>query len=99
MWRPLVTAASGLDAARLRVGAVAHNLANLGTERFRRQTVTTTPEPGGGVRAEVVPAPQPGPAPEADLVELMAARHAFAANLAVFRTTDRMAGTLLDERA
>jgi flagellar basal body rod protein FlgG len=99
MQRIFATAASGLDAAQQRVSAVSHNLANLGTDRFRRQTVVSTADSAGGVQTRVATASQPGAALEEDMVDLLAARHAFAANLAVFRSADRLAGALIDERA
>lgn len=91
---------SGMQAAQQRLQASAHNVANLQTEDFRRQQVTQQARgEGGGVDASTRRAAVPGAALEADVVDQLMAKNAFAANVAVFRTADRMAGTLLDERA
>lgn len=89
-------ALSGMTAATSSLGVAAHNLANLGTTGFRRQVASSEPGAGGGVVARIDPAAEAGNAVEADMVGLLAARHAFVANLAVFRVSDAMTGTLLD---
>lgn len=76
-------ALSGMNAAQRQLQVHAHNIANLGTEGFRRTT------PSG-------PATTPGPAIATDLVGQLVAKHHFLANLAVFKTSDRMTGALLD---
>ena len=76
-------ALSGMNAAQRQLQVHAHNIANLGTEGLRRST------PSG-------PAAVPGLAIETDLVGQLVAKNHFLANLAVFRTSDRMAGALLD---
>lgn len=91
---------SGLQAAQVRLQASAHNVANLQTEDFHRQEVAQQARPdGGGVDATVKRSPAAGAALEADVVEQIGAKHAFFANAAVFRTADRMLGTLLDAQA
>lgn len=90
------TAVSGLHAAQTRLSVAAHNVANAATPGFRRQQLALSTDAGGGVATTVVRAPAPGAALEHDRVEQLRARHEFAANLAVFRTADRMTGTLLD---
>lgn len=90
------TAVSGLHAAQARLSVSAHNIANAATPGFRRQQLALSTDAGGGVAATVVRAPEPGAALERDVVDQLQARHEFAANLAVFRTADRMTGTLLD---
>lgn len=91
---------SGLQAAQQRLQASAHNVANMQTEGFHRQEVTQQARPqGGGVDAAVRRAEAPGASPEADVVDQLLAKNAFAANVAMFRAADRMAGALLDERA
>ena len=90
------TAVSGLQAAQARLAVSAHNVANAATPGFRRQQLALSTDAGGGVATTVVRAPEPGAALERDVVEQLQARHEFAANLAVFRTADRMTGTLLD---
>lgn len=92
-------AASGLQAAQTRLQASAHNIANLQTDRFQRQQVVQQADAGGGVTSSVTRASQPGPALEQDVVDQLAARNAFLANLAVFRRHDEMLGSLLDTRA
>ncbi len=89
-------AASGLHAAQARLSVSAHNLANAATPGMRRQQLVTSTDAGGGVSTAVVRAAQPGASLERDVVDQLQARHEFAANLAVFRTADRMTGTLLD---
>jgi flagellar hook protein FlgE len=89
-------AVSGLHAAQARLSVAAHNVANAATPGFRRQQIVASADAGGGVTTAVARATQAGPALERDMVDQLQARHEFAANLAVFRTADRMTGTLLD---
>lgn len=90
-------ALSGMTAAQLQLDAAANNVANAQTDGFRRSTVQQSPHAGGGVTSRVVASPQPGPALEADVVSQLQAKNAFLANLAVFKTSDAMAGALLDK--
>ncbi len=90
---------SGMNAAQTQLNAAAHNLANLGTEGFSRQEVTLTAQPQGGVAANVSTASQPGVSLETDVVAQLQAKNAFLANLAVFKTQDKMAGALLSINA
>ncbi|ACM34879.1 flagellar basal body rod protein [[Acidovorax] ebreus TPSY] len=93
-------ARSGLQAAQLRLGTSAHNVANLNTPGFTRQVVDQQAAPAqGGVQARTGRSGQPGVALEAEAVEQMAATYAFKASLLVLRTADEMAGALLDVRA
>ena len=92
-------ALSGMQAAQTALQASAHNVANMQTEGFHRQQTVQNERPGGGVDAELRRAAQVGSAPETDVVEQLQAKNAFLANLAVFRTTNRLAGVLLDTRA
>lgn len=92
-------ALSGMAAAQQQLGAHAHNLANLGTSGFRRSTVVQSEQAGGGTTAAWGRAAVEGPAMVDDLVGQMVAGHAFEANVAVFRTQDRMTGALLDALA
>lgn len=87
---------SGMQAAQTALGASAHNIANLSTAGFRREHVTQSSAPDGGVTTSTHPASQAGPAPEADVVAQLIAKNQFLANLAVFKTGDRMMGSLLD---
>jgi len=93
-------AQSGLQAAQLRLDSSAHNVANLDTPGFRRQTVELQTAPDlGGVQARIGQAQQPGVPLEGEAVEQMAATYAFKASVLVLRTADEMAGALLDVRA
>lgn len=93
---PMSIALSGLQAAQSRLGVAGHNLANLGTSGFRRQTAEAATVPGGGVSVSIGREPNEGAAIEEDLVALLQAEHAFKANLAVFKAHDRLLGSLLD---
>ena len=92
-------ALSGMQAAQTQLGAAANNVANADTPGYRRQTAKQTAQPGGGVTATVVAAQQPGASLEADVVAQLQAKNAFLANLAVFKTSNQMAGALLDKSA
>lgn len=92
-------ALSGMRASQTSLQASAHNIANLGTEDFRRQDVIQSELTGGGVAARVVQVEVPGHALEDDLIGQLQARHAFLANLSIFRTREQMLGTLLDTTA
>ena len=100
-------ASSGLQAAQLRSSVAAHNVANLQTPQFQRQSVAQQARSGGGVTASVNPpstanAGNPGnsgPRLEDDVVAQMSATYSFKANLRSLRTADDMLGTLLNERA
>lgn len=88
---------SGIAAAQSRLDSAAHNIANAATPNFRRQEATLATVPGAaGVRHGVSQGPTVGSRLETDLVDQLQAKHAYLANLAVFRTADRNAGTLLD---
>ncbi|WP_294770745.1 flagellar basal body protein [uncultured Rhodoferax sp.] len=92
-------ALSGMQAAQTRLDTTAHNVANLATEGFKRQETQQTEQSGGGVSATVRRAEMAGNALETDVVTQLQAKHSFMANLAVFKTSDKMAGALLDVRA
>ena len=92
-------ALSGMNAAQAQLDAAAHNIANLSTPGFHRQEVEQTPQAGGGVATSVTQSPVEGPSLEADVVSQLQAKHAFIANLAVFKTSNEMMGALLDKSA
>jgi flagellar hook protein FlgE len=92
-------ALSGMNAATSSLGTSAHNIANLGTAGFRREITASETLSSGGVRASVERAPVSGNAMEADMVGLLEAKNSFLANLAVFRSSDAMAGALLDMKS
>lgn len=89
-------ALGGMHAAMTALQSSAHNIANAGsTAGFGRQQLQQTAEAAGGVAASVEQTPA-GTSLERDVVGQLVAKNAFLANLAVFRTADQMAGTLLD---
>lgn len=90
------TALSGLNAASLQLESSAHNIANAMTPGFRRQLVTQTAEPSGGVSASVTQAAQPGDALAEDIVGQMSASVLYRANARTLRTDRDLAGTLID---
>lgn len=90
---------SGMQAAQVQLDTSANNVANAQTEGFKRRQVEQTAQAAGGVSTQVVQATDPGPALEADLVNQLQAKNAFLANLAVFKTSNAMAGSLLDQKA
>nr|WP_315479586.1 flagellar basal body protein [uncultured Rhodoferax sp.] len=92
-------ALSGMNAAQTSLNTSAHNVANLATEGFKRQETVQTEQPGGGVSTEVRQAEVAGNARETDVVTQLQAKHSFIANLAVFKTSNQMAGALLDTKA
>lgn len=92
-------ALSGLNAAQTRLNATANNIANLNTESFRRDEVTAQAVPGGGVSVSVAKADQPGADLVRDVVDQKLAALEFKANVQVLKTSGRMMGTLLNEKA
>lgn len=92
-------ALSGMSSAWTALGSAAHNVANAQTDGFRREVVQPRDLDGGGVAIDVGRADAVGPALERDVVAQLAAKNAFLANLAVFRTADALAGSLLSLRA
>ena len=92
-------ALTGMNAAQQTLRSHAHNLANLGTEGFRRERTLQATASGGGTSTSVAPAAVVGKAMAEDIVGQMQASHAFAANLAVFKTARQMSQTLLDLQA
>jgi flagellar hook-associated protein FlgK len=89
-------ALSGMNAAQAALGTSAHNIANLGTEGFKRQQVSLSTQPDGGVSSDFTQAAQAGNQIETDVVNQLQAKNAFLANLAVFKAQSQMAGALLD---
>lgn len=93
------TALSGLSAAQADMQTRAHNLANLGTEGFRRSLPQNSSADGGGVTVSISQAAAPGNSIVDDMVGQVQAYQAFMANLAALRKGDAMLGALLDTRA
>ncbi|MBP6007054.1 MAG: flagellar basal body rod protein [Rhodoferax sp.] len=90
---------SGMSAAQTQLGVAAHNVANANTPNFKRQQVNLSAQSQGGVVAEVSSTAAPGADLVTDVVSQLQAKHAFIANLAVFKTQDKLAGSLLDQSA
>jgi flagellar basal body rod protein FlgC len=93
------TALSGMRAAQTKLDASANNVANANTEKFRRQEVTNKEDANGGVTTQLRKASQEGAALETDMVAQLQAKNSFLANLSVFKSSDKMAGALLDATA
>lgn len=87
---------SGMNAAQTALSASAFNIANLGTDGFRRQQVEQASAAPAGVSATLGPAPERGEAVVTDMVDMLQAKNAFLANLTVFKTSAKMTGTLLN---
>jgi flagellar hook protein FlgE len=92
-------ALSGMHAAQTALDSSAHNVANLSTAGFRRQEVVRTEQPNAGVSATITQASVQGANLATDMVDQLQAKNAFLANLAVFKTHDKMAGALLNIKA
>jgi flagellar hook protein FlgE len=90
---------SGMTAAQTALDSAASNVANASTADYRRREVSNLQTAPGGVVAQVRRSETPGPALETDLVAQLQAKNAFLANLAAFKTSDAMAGALLDLKA
>ena len=85
-----------MNAAQTSLQASAHNIANLGTDGFRREQSVQASVVSGGVSSSVSPVPESGSSLETDVVGLLQAKNSFLANLSVFRTSEQMMGSLLD---
>ena len=92
-------AVSGMNAAQVQLDTSAGNVANAQTTGYRRREVQQSPQADGGVTTKVLASAQQGPALETDLVNQLQAKNSFLANLAVFKTSNAMAGALLDMEA
>ena len=91
------TALSGMNAAQVLLDASANNIANLDTSGYRRREVVQSAQAGGGVSTSVTKSRVEGPSLVADVVSQLQAKNAFLANLAVFKTSNKMTGALLDK--
>ncbi len=100
MLRPMNAVASialsGMNAAQTALGVAGHNIANAATAGFRRQQVVQADTAAGGVATTLRQLPAEGPLLATDLVGQLQAKNGFLASLAVFRSSDRMMGALLD---
>lgn len=90
---------SGMQAAQVRLQTSAHNIANGQTEGFRPLEVTQTPNTEGGVSTQVRRANTVGEDMVSDVVDQLRAKNDFLANLAVFKSSEKMLGSLIDQVA
>ncbi len=90
---------SGMNAAQTRLDSAAHNVANTETAPFRRQEVIQTEQKDGGVSTALNKSTTEGAALETDMVAQLQAKNAFLVNLEVFKTSNKMTGALLDQKA
>ena len=100
------TGLSGMRAAQRNLDTSAHNVANLQTPGFRRQTVEQTAQPRPWRREHhAAPAQRNRDRGDGfahlaeDLVDQRMSLYSFAANLKTVETEDQMLGTLLDTQA
>jgi flagellar basal body rod protein FlgG len=95
----LRVAASGLEAAHVRMRNSAHDVANLVTDGFRPRE-TRNVEQGGGVEAQTLVAPEPRDVSIAhELVDQMLAVVQARASARVFAAEVETRGALLDIKA
>ena len=95
---------SGMQAAQTQLDVAASNIANAQTPNYQRRNVVQSSSPGGGVTTTIAATGEPNSASAGstdaslttDIVTELQSKNAFLANLAVFKTADKMAGTLLD---
>ncbi len=92
-------ALSGMHAAQMQLQTSAHNMANVATPGFTRQETRLSANPEGGVQTSIKSASGSGDAMLTDVVSQLQAKNAFLANLAVFKTHDKMAGALFNQNA
>lgn len=97
-------AQSGMQAAQVRLDSAANNIANASTEGYQRERVVQQAQPHqSGVTARRERTAQMQTDLQAqlaeDIVEQMAAEKAYLANVAVFKSSNEMAGQLLDTHA
>lgn len=93
------TALSGMQTAMRRLASASHNIANLGTEGFRRELAAAQTQQGGGVQVALDYAGVPGDQLAGDVVAQRVALYEFTANMQTLKTEQEMLGTLLDLRA
>ncbi|MBI3802181.1 MAG: flagellar biosynthesis protein FlgC [Nitrospirae bacterium] len=111
MLSPLGASLSGLRASIEKIDASANNVANLSTDRFKKDSILLSEGAGGGVVVEVEKSTEPGPfyqSPKGELVQAsnadlteestqqLLAKYAFSMNLATLKTTDEMENGIID---
>jgi flagellar basal body rod protein FlgG len=92
----LAIAQSGMNAAQIQLQGSAQNIANLNTAGYRRVSVQQATAADQGVSSSLSQGASPGNPIESDMVGLLQAKNSYLSNLTVFRSSDRMMGTLLD---
>jgi flagellar hook protein FlgE len=92
-------ALSGMQSAMQRLGSASHNIANWGTEGYRRELASAATQTGGGVTTSLQSAAAPGDSLAEDMVAQRVALYDFKSNMQVFKTQQDMLGTLLDLQA
>lgn len=90
---------SGMTAALQQLDSASHNIANLETPKFRRETVSQRELPNGGVATTVRQTETVGNDLAQDVVQQISSTYSFKANLHTIRTEQDMMGTLLDLQA
>ncbi len=90
---------SSLQAAQTRLQVAAHNVANSQTSGFEPLAAQQAPQSGGGVSTRVERLPSDREDMERDMVAQLQAQNALLANLSVFKTHERMLGSVLDIQA
>jgi flagellar basal body rod protein FlgG len=96
----LRVAASGLEAAHVRMRNSAHDVANLVTDGFRPHETRNVEQAGGGVEAQTLVAPEPRDVSIAhELVDQMLAVVQARASARVFAAEVETRGALLDIKA
>lgn len=88
-----------MNAAQVALNSSAHNIANLNTPGFRRQEVVQSAQADGGVATTLATVDVEGASLETDVIAQLQAKNAFLASLAVFKASDKLAGTLLHQTA
>jgi len=90
-------ALSSLKAAGTRLGASAHNVANIQTEEFRPHRVVSFDRKGGGVEARAFRQDRPDRVDlSREAVERSRAEVSFRAGLQVIRDEEKRTGDLID---
>jgi len=88
-------AGSGLRLAEAKVGAAAHNTANMLTPDAERMTATGVAEKSG-VSVQLSSSPSPDADPVGDVLSLKQGATLYQANLQVIATEDRRLGQTVD---
>ena len=94
-----------MQAAQTQLDVAASNIANAQTANYQRRVVVQSSSPDGGVSATVTTetsassgASSSDASLTTDVVSELQSKNAFLANLAVFKTSNKMSGALLDAK-